>query len=177
MNRIYFLVPTRELSSQIVDDLLLAMIGEHQIRIVPNRGAAQGRLPEVSVLRKTIVIPAMERGLAIGGITGTLTGLTALALPSGAVICGGALLLASALAGAGFLAWAAGMVGLSVGSCRLKPYEEAIESGQFLLTVDVPRNRVEEIHWLIQQHHPEVEFKGTVAALSALPREDDSWFR
>jgi hypothetical protein len=61
-------------------------------------------------------------------------------LPAGTVIAGG-IILGSGFAGAG--AWLGGMVGMNVGNTRLKEFEDAIEQGQLLIMVDVPRTRVE----------------------------------
>lgn len=36
-----------------------------------------------------------------------------------------------------------------------------MERGEFLLMVDVPRDRVEEIETIIKKHHPEAECEGT----------------
>jgi len=49
------------------------------------------------------------------------------------------------LGGAGIGVYLGGMVSLNVGNTRLKQFEEAIERGELLVIVDVPRVRVEEI--------------------------------
>jgi hypothetical protein len=169
MKRIYFLVPDLDRAKTIVDELLVARIEERHIHILAKRGTPLGDLPEATVFQKTDFVAATERGLALGGITGTLAGLVAIAFPAGPVIGGGALILGGALAGAGIGSWLAGMVGLSVGNTRLKPYEDAIEHGKLLLMVDVPRDRVEEIHELVRKHHPEAEFEGTEPTMPAFP--------
>ncbi|MBS1212235.1 MAG: hypothetical protein H6R26_851 [Proteobacteria bacterium] len=169
MKRIYFLVPELDVVNKIVDELLLARVEERHMHILAKRGTPLGDLPEASVFQKTDFIPAMERGLALGGITGTLAGIVALAFPGGPVVGGGAIILGGALAGAGMGTWLSGMVGLSIGNSRLKPYEEAIEQGKFLVMVDVPRDRVEDIHERIRKHHPEAEFEGTEPTIPAFP--------
>ncbi|WP_367025329.1 hypothetical protein ABZN20_11420 [Methylococcus sp. ANG] len=83
-------------------------------------------------------------GLAIGGIAGTLAGRVAPALPTG-------------------------MIGLDVEHSRLKNYQGAVEKGGLLLMVDVPRDRVEEIHQRVQKHHPEAEFEGAEPTIPAFP--------
>ncbi|CAI8811749.1 hypothetical protein [Methylococcus capsulatus] len=168
MKRIYFLVPSIELAHAIVDELLLARVEERHIHILAKVGTPLGDLPEASLFQKSDFIPAMERGLAIGGITGTMAGLVAVALPTGMVLGGGAV-LAIALAGAGIGSWLAGMIGLDVENSRLKNYQSAVEKGELLLMVDVPRERVEEIHQRVQKHHPEAEFEGTEPTIPAFP--------
>lgn len=168
MKRVYFLVPSVELAHKIVDELLLARVEERHIHILAKAGTPLGDLPEASLFQKSDFIPAMERGLAIGGITGTLAGLVAVALPTGMVLGGGAV-LAIALAGAGIGSWLAGMIGLDVENSRLKNYQGSVEKGELLLMVDVPRDRVEDIHQRVQKHHPEAEFEGTDPTIPAFP--------
>ena len=165
--RIYFLSPDLETTRKINNDLLLARVEERHIHVLARRGTPLEDLPEASVLQKTDFIPATERGLVLGGATGILAGVVAVSLPG--MVLGGGALLAISLAGAGVGAWLAGMVGMNVGNTQLKPFEEAIERGEFLLMVDVPINRVEEIHQLIQKHLPEAEFEGTEPHIPPFP--------
>ncbi|CAI8738561.1 DUF1269 domain-containing protein [Methylocaldum szegediense] len=160
MRRIYFLVPNIETTKKIVDELLLARIEERHIHVLAKRGTPLEDLPEATFLQKTDFIPALEQGLALGGATGLLAGLVAIALPTGLVLGGGAL-FAITLAGAGVGALASSMIGSSIGNRRIEQFQEAIERGEFLLMVDVPRDRVEEIEAIIKKHHPEAECEGT----------------
>ena len=170
MKRIYFLVPHIDVAKKIVDELLLARIEERHIHILAKRGTPLEDLPEASFLQKSDFIPAMERGLALGGTVGTLAGLTAVALgPVSLVVAGGGIVLAGGLAGAGVGAWLSGMVGLNVGNTRLKPIEDAIDRGELLMMIDVPRDRVPEITELVATHHPEAHPEGIEPTIPAFP--------
>ncbi|MDG4596054.1 MAG: DUF1269 domain-containing protein [Candidatus Contendobacter sp.] len=170
MKRIYFLVPDIDLARLIVNELLVARIEERHIHILAKRGTPLEDLPEASFLQKSDFIPAMERGLALGGTIGTLAGLVAVALgPFSLVVAGGGIVLASGLAGAGVGAWLSGMVGLNIGNTRLKRFEEAIEQGELLMMIDVPRDRVEQISKLVATHHPEAHLEGTEPTVPAFP--------
>ncbi|MDS4030602.1 MAG: DUF1269 domain-containing protein [Candidatus Contendobacter sp.] len=170
MKRIYFLVPDVDLARLIVNELLVARIEERHIHILAKRGTPLEDLPEASFLQKSDFIPAMERGLALGGTIGTLAGLVAVALgPFSLVVAGGGVVLASGLAGAGVGAWLSGMVGLNIGNTRLKRFEEAIEQGELLMMIDVPRDRVEQISKLVATHHPEAHLEGTEPTVPAFP--------
>jgi hypothetical protein len=160
MRRIYFLVPNIETTKKIVDELLLARVEERHIHVLAKRGTPLEDLPEATFLQKTDFIPALEQGLALGGATGLLAGLVAISLPTGLVLGGGAL-FAITLAGAGVGALMSSMVGSSIGNRRIEQFQEAMERGEFLLMVDVPRDRVEEIETIIKKHHPEAECEGT----------------
>ena len=72
------------------------------------------------------------------------------------------------IVGAGFGAWALSMIGVSTPSNRLKRFEPAVEQGQILLMVDVPRSRVEEGESRLQALHPEAHLEG-VEPIPAFP--------
>jgi hypothetical protein len=61
------------------------------------------------------------------------------------------------------------MIGVSTPSSRLKRFEPAIEKGQILLMVDVPRSRVDEIETRLQALHPEARLEGVEANIPAFP--------
>ncbi len=169
MRRIYFLVPDVTTTKRIVDELLLARIEERHIHVIAKSGTPMEDLPEANLLQKSDFIPAVERGLALGGTTGILAGLVAITLPATATMLAGGVLLMATLSGAGIGAWAGGMVGVSVGNTRIKQFEKAIEAGQLLLLADVPKSRVDEIEERVKQHLPEVEIEGTEPTIPAFP--------
>ena len=169
MRRIYFLVPNVTITKCVVDELLLARIEERHIHVIAKSGTPMEDLPEANLLQKSDFIPAVERGLALGGTTGILAGLVAITLPATAPVIAGGVLLMATLAGAGIGAWAGGMIGVSVGNTRIKKFEEAIEAGQLLLLADVPKSRVDEIEERVKQHLPQVEIEGTEPTIPAFP--------
>lgn len=169
MRRIYFLVRNIAVTHKIVDELLLAKIEEKHIHVLAKRGTPLENLPEANLLQKSDFIPAVEQGLALGGATGLLAGLVAIALPPASTVVAGGILLGSGLAGAGIGAWLSGMVGMSIGNRRTKEFEEAIEVGEFLVLADVSPERVNEIEALIRKHIPEVEVEQTEPRIPAFP--------
>jgi hypothetical protein len=169
MRRLYFLVPGLDSAKKIVDELLLARVEERHIHVIAKEGAPLENLPEASFLQKTDFVPALERGLAVGGATGVLAGLVAMTFPPAGLVLGGGALLSVALAGAGFGAWLSSMVGSSVPNTRLKQFEDAIEQGEILFMVDVPKARVEEIDEMVKRHHPEADIEGTEPTIPPFP--------
>ncbi|SFW17297.1 DUF1269 domain-containing protein [Nitrosovibrio sp. Nv17] len=169
MRRIYFLVPDIDTTRRIVDELLLARIEERHIHVIAKRGVPLEDLPEASLMQKSDFIPAVERGLALGGSAGILAGLVALSIPPAAAVVAGGVLLASTVAGAGVGAWAGGLIGISTASSRIRQFEAAIEAGQLLVLADVPKSRVEEIEGAIKAHLPSVEIEGTEPVIPAFP--------
>ncbi|MCW5598831.1 MAG: DUF1269 domain-containing protein [Nitrosomonas sp.] len=169
MRRIYFLVPDISATKRIVNELLLARIEEKHIHVIAKRGTPLEDLPEASLLQKSDFVPAVQQGLALGGSTGVLAGLVAVALPPASTVVAGGILLASALAGAGVGAWVSGLVGMSIGNRRIKEFEDTIEAGHFLVLADVSADRVEEIEERVKQHLPEVEIESTEPKVPAFP--------
>jgi hypothetical protein len=168
MRRLYFLVPGVDCAKQIVNELLLARVEERHMHLVAKEGTPLEDLPEASFLQKTDFVPALEKGLAVGGATGALAGLAAIAIPGGLVLGGGAV-LAMALAGAGFGAWAASLVGVSTPNSRIRDFEKAIEEGQILMIVDVTKQRMDEIEGTIKRQHPEAVVEGTEPTVPPFP--------
>ncbi len=169
MRRIYFLVPDITTTKKIVDDLLLARIEEKHIHVIAKRGTPLEDLPEANLLQKSDFVPAVEQGLALGGATGLLAGLVAVALPPASTVIAGGVLLATTLAGAGVGSWLGGMVGMSVGNRRTQEFEDEIEAGKLLVLVDVSTDRVNEIEDRVKQHLPQVEVEQTEPRVPAFP--------
>jgi hypothetical protein len=169
MRRLYFLVPNVQVGRKVVDELLLAHIEWKHIHVVARRETPLEGLPEASFWQNSDIIPAMLRAVPLGGATGMLCGLVGLALQPHLVVAGGAVLLAASLAGVGLGTFLGGMVGLNVGSTRLKAYEEAIERGELLVITDVPRDSVESITVRIKKAHPAAQPEGTEPRVPAFP--------
>lgn len=169
MKRLYMLVPDVAAARKIVDALLVARIEERHLHVLAKRSTPLENLPLASLLQKSDFVPAVQRGVALGGAVGTLAGLVAVALPLAGQVAAGGLILGSALSGAGVGAWLGGMVGMNVGNTRLKRFEDEIEAGRLLIMADVPRDRVDEIGDLIRKHHPEAEFEGVEPLIPAFP--------
>ena len=171
MRRLYFLIPTIDSAKTIVDELLLARVDQRHIHIAAadHHALIEANLPEASLLQESDFVPAVERGLAIGGATGILAGIAAVALPGVGLALGGGAILGIGLAGAGMGAWLSSMIGISAPSSRLTEFEDAIKQGNLLMMVDVPKTRVDEITDLIKKHHPEAEIEGTEPVIPAFP--------
>jgi hypothetical protein len=169
MRRIYFLVPDIDVARKVVDELLLARIEERHIHLVAKEGTPMEDLPEATFLQKTDFVPALERGIAIGGATGAIAGLVALAFPPAGLVLGGGAVLAIALAGAGAGAWFSSMVGASIPNSRIKEFEKAVEQGEVLMLVDVPKAKVEQIEEMVKSHHPDAEVEGTEPTIPPFP--------
>ena len=169
MRRLYFLVPDVDSAKKIVDELLLARVEGQHIHVIAKEGTPMEDLPEARLAQQSDLIPALERGIAVGGATGILMGIVAVTFPPAGLVLGGGAILATSLAGAGIGAVMSSMIGISAPNSRLKQFEEAIEQGELLMMVDVPKDRVEEIDELVKKHHPEADIEGTEPTIPPFP--------
>jgi hypothetical protein len=158
VRRIYFLAPNIQITHKIVEELQAVGIEDQHIHILAKRDTPLEGLPEAGMTIKSDFLPALERGVALGGTTGLLAGLIGLSF-AGFTIAGGPV-LATIIAGATIGSLTGGLAGMNVGNTRLKKFEEAIEKGELLLLVDISREQVESIRKLVIKHHPEAEFEG-----------------
>lgn len=116
MHRLYFLLPDAHSASAVTKRLLVARIPERKIHVIAahDQVLVDHHLPRANLLQETDVLPAVERGVAVGGITGVLAGVAAIALPGVGLGLGAGAVLLTGLAGAGFGAAVAPMLGISV---------------------------------------------------------------
>lgn len=160
MRRLYFLVSDTASTKAIVEDLLRARITWRHIHVLADHSVALDELPEASLLQSSDVVAALARGTALGGATGALAGLVALVFPPAQLVIAGGAIVAMTLAGAGFGAWTASMIGVDEPSRRLERFQDAIKAGQLLLMVDVPQAREEEIQRMVHEHFPRADVEG-----------------
>jgi len=114
-------------------------------------------LPEASVWQRTELAHGIEWGLGLGGVAGLLGGLLVVAFPPAGIVLGGGALMAGTAAGAGFGALVTALLGSQEYNHKLDAFRRALDAGQLLLMIDVPRQRESEVRATILRHHPEAE--------------------
>ncbi|MFQ5643898.1 MAG: DUF1269 domain-containing protein [Thiogranum sp.] len=167
--RLYFLLPSVARARQVVDELLLARIDDHHIHVMAKEGIPLGDLPQANLLQRSDLVHSVGTGLGVGGATGILTGLVAIAFPPEGITLGGWMLLVTALAGALIGAWVAGMIGTDIPNSQLREFASAMENGRILMMVDVPGEKVEVVAKMIKLHHPEADMHGIEPGMHAFP--------
>lgn len=168
--RIYWLLPDLESAIRTENDLLLARIAWQHIHFVGREDADMTGLHAANVLQTSDVVRSAQAGLVIGAALGAVLGVVGgLVFPLGVEPSQAGMAAVLAVVGAVFGAWASSMIGISTPSVRLKRFEPAIEKGQILLMVDVPRSRVEEIEARLQALHPEAHLEGIEPDIPAFP--------
>ena len=166
--RLYFLLPDVNKARVAVNELLLARIDIGHIHVMARSGTSMTDLPEANIMQKSDLVYGFERGLLIGGFTGIIAGVVA-SLSTTLGLGGGGLILACAFAGAAIGAWSSGMIGSDVINSRIKPYENAMEKGDILLMIDVPKADVDTITQMVKQHHPEARSEQVDPTIPAFP--------
>ncbi len=168
--RIYWLLPTLESARRTMDDLLLARIAEPHIHFVARENEDMSGLHAANLLQTSDVVAAAQKGLVIGGVAGALLGVAvAWFFPIAGITPQWGMIAVLAMVGAAMGAWSSSMIGVSTPSHRLARFEPAIQQGQILLMVDVPRSRVDEIEQRLQALHPEAHLEGVEPNIPAFP--------
>lgn len=167
--RLYFVLPDFVSARRIADDLLLARLQDKHMHFLAKRGTDLGELHEASFLQKSDMAHGASVGLFAGGLMGTLLGVALLIFPPAGVSLQPVTILITALLGAVFGVWVSTMVGLQVPNSRLTTFEKAIECGNILLILDLPRRNVEKIRDFMKQHHPEAHAAGQESTVPAFP--------
>jgi hypothetical protein len=127
-------------------------------------------LHAANLLQSSDVVRSAQAGLVIGGAVGAVLGaFAALFFPVFGHAPEWGMIAVLAIVGAGFGAWVSSMIGVSTPSNRLKRFGAALEQGQILLMVDVPRSRVESIESRLQALHPEAHLEGVEPNIPAFP--------
>ena len=73
------------------------------------------------------------------------------------------------LIGAGMSACLGCLIGADKENLRIKEGTSAIENGQLLILVDLPKARVDDFKALVKQHYPEARFKATEPTVPNFP--------
>ena len=168
--RIYWLLPDLASARRTMDDLLLARISEPHIHFVAREEADMSGLNAANVLQSSDVIRAAQAGLVIGGAAGAVLGVgVAQYFPLFGTAPEWGLVAVLSILGAVFGAWASSMIGVSAPNNRLKRFAPAIEQGQILLMVDVPRSRINDIEARLAALHPEARLEGMEPNIPAFP--------
>ncbi|EAR21406.1 hypothetical protein NB231_13466 [Nitrococcus mobilis Nb-231] len=158
-----------ETTRSVVHELLLNHVEERHIHVVAREGVPLEDLPKATEWQKSDLIPAAEKGLTAGGLTGALAGLVAVTVPPAGLVIGGGAVLALTVAGAGFGAWVSGMIGIGMANSRLEKFQKAVDAGEVLMMVDVAKRRVDEIEQLIRNHHDDVDIEGVEPNIPNFP--------
>ena len=61
------------------------------------------------------------------------------------------------------------MIGVDVVNSQIRQFENAVQQGEILFLVDVPKDQVERIEAMVKSHHPDADIEGTEPHIPAFP--------
>ncbi len=158
--RLYFLLPDVPHCHALVAEIKEQGLKDPDIHVVAREDIPLEGLHKATSLQKTELTHGLELGIGVGGVAGMLGGLLAVTFPpAGLVLAGGAVVLGSTLAGAGFGGLVSALVAKDIPNHELEQYQDAIFQGEILLMLDVPTHRLDEIMALIRATHPEARIQ------------------
>lgn len=160
MKRLCFLCSDAAMTRRVVAALRQEGVKESSLMVVARHDIKLDELPPPRV-DKTDAVPGLARGLAAGGVVGSLGGLATLTFEELGFALGGAAIPLFGLLGVAVGGLAGLLAGASVPSSRLKRFQHAIEhDGKILLMLDVEKERGEKLEKLVEHEVPEIEFAG-----------------
>jgi hypothetical protein len=167
--RLYFMLPDVPSARRMLDALLLARIAEHHLHFYAREGTLLPDMPEASFVQKTDLIHGLEMGMVIGAGAGLLGGILLVMFPPEGLRFEVFAILATAIGGGLFGAWASSMAAAAIPNSRLKQFQPGIERGQVLLMVDVPLSKVGVTEELIERNNQSAMFGGVEPHIPAFP--------
>ena len=166
--RLYFMLPNVASAEKTASDLIQAGIEDKRIHFMARPGTHLGKLHEAGYSKRSDLLRGTEVGMISGGLFGLLIGIVLYALRPAGIVLEPLAIIAIALFFALFGAWASSVMGVTLPNAQLSQFEDEIDLGKVLLIVDVPRNRVDEVHALIGKTHPEANARGFEPTYPAL---------
>jgi hypothetical protein len=161
MKRLYYLTDDIESCAGISRDLHEAGITDWNFHVLgkDEAGLYKRQIHSAGYLHKLDIVRDAERG----GMIGLLAAIVLAWYLSASDAFSGHTSTLMYIAIFGFITmfgiWAGGMVGLSTENQKIARYHDAIESGRFLVMLDVNVGEEEKLKDLMASRHPEAEFQ------------------
>ncbi len=152
--RIYFLSPDVAHAHSVVAELYGAGVERKHIHTIAREGIDIGPLPPATRVQKRDRVWFFDRLFWVSDMIFYMLAFVffTLALYLESYIWAGVAFIVMAVA------WAVGEIyTIKEPHVHLTGVKEAIERGEILLTVDVPKQRVHELETMISKHHPEID--------------------
>lgn len=157
MKRLYFLVPNLDTAQNVIAELKKHDVFEDSIHLIgkEHHQFEAAHLHRAGIFQTTDFKRALKRGLLIGGILGVIAGIFAYYYNPASLNLGIGSVIGIIIFGLIFGAWVSTLIGVSVIKPNIVRFEKAIEAGKFLVLVDIPKGKEEEIVSLIKKQHEE----------------------
>lgn len=159
MRRLYFLLPDANVARMIVAELKEGGVPERHLHCVASLTQSMEGLPEAGMLQRTELVHGLEFGILFGALAGFIGGWLTVTFPPPGLELGMGAMITMTLLGAFFGALVKALVSSQERNHLLDRFEAAIERGQILLMVDVPKAQVEGIKESLLRLHPGVDIR------------------
>jgi hypothetical protein len=156
MKRLFFLVPDMQTTREVAQEMEDNGVGESHVHVMGQKVDQLNRahLHPTNVVQTTDLVPALWRGAILGVIlSGAIYLLFSLMLPMEVNISGLGM-FAIIMFGVGFGIWASGMIGIGIKNEIIERYENYVKEGHYIVIVDVPNEREQEVTNQVIQMHP-----------------------
>jgi len=163
--QLYFVTNINDAEAAVIAFKSLG-VSEENLSVIAQDSNSRALLPDAYKSETSDVVPALKRGITIGGTAGLVAGLSAMAFPPAGFVVGGAAVALATLGGASFGAFASSLIGVSVPNSLLNKYQAAIEAGEIMLIADVPDDQDSEIRQDVQRRIAGLRFIGTLESIS-----------
>jgi len=156
MKRLLFLIPDLNETRDVARELDEAGLSDSHVHVYssqPNK-LVKAHIHPANVFHLAHFAVVMGRGVLIGvAISVLIWGLFLIALPSHVHISVLGYLGILGF-GFGFGFWISGLIGLEVFNHFMEKYQNDVREGYFLMMVDTPDERADELTELVRSHHP-----------------------
>lgn len=160
MQRYYFLVPNSQTTVNIAHELTGLGLGRNEVHVMGKDHDLldKEKLNEATLIQTSDVFNAGKRGLMVGAPLGLVLGIVIASILEVPTSYEGkaVLIILMGFFGGLFGLWASTLVGVSVQDVKVKKFRDDLKRGAFLMMVDPPSGREEEITSIVHRHHPEV---------------------
>ncbi|WP_176475677.1 DUF1269 domain-containing protein [Halomonas salipaludis] len=168
MQRLYFLAPNADTTSDIADELNQMGLTQDELHVVGRKWKPLERegVPVATLRETSDVMNAPKRGVPVGAGLGAVLGVVVHYVLGPSLIV---IVPAMAVFGGLFGLWTSTMVGVSVKDVKVSKYRQALNRGELLMIADVPGEREETVKQMVRRHHPEVVIDKITARDEARP--------
>ena len=167
--RMYYVIPDLASARRMMDDLLLARVGERHIHFLARPGTPMDGLHECNVLQKTDLVHGAQTGLIVGALLGCIGGWLLVMFVLTEAHWQIATVIGTSVLGAVLGMWVSSMVGSAIPNSRLKQFQALIDQGRILCMIDVPEHNVERVKTLLGERHPEAQDRGLDPHIPVFP--------
>ena len=159
-----FFAPDEQAARNAVQILHRSHVDAHLIGLVADAGT---RLDEISMedeCQTWEALHALQRSIALGGITGNFAGLHAVNLPLASVTLAGAAIYAADFVRSGFDSVLTRALGRSLTTGQLADYSKKLARGEWILTVGLNVSHAAEVEDMMHREEPMIHHESGMPA-------------